>query len=651
MGPNEARCKMLLQNLNQQTIAKASKDPLFSRQREEDPYASYYTDGHILKPPYDFSFLYQLYEESDALQTNVQVMIKNVVGMGYTYTYLGEDRNKIPEKDNSDKTKLDNFFNECNEEESWIEIASRGREDYEVLGCQAIEVIRDYGNEVALTYHHPFELIRLCILTNEDYLEREVSIMRNGKRVTIPVVRPFRKFVKRTPLGKLRFYKTLGDPRPLLWDGTYGIPTPNNPLASEILYFYNHFGSNAYGMPRWIGSTFDIAGRRDAQALNWDLLRSQGISPMAIMVEGRLTDESWDEIYNMIMGAKGVENFNKIWVLQVNPIPTAIGAKGSANIRIENMTSMQRSDEMFTRYMESTKNNIRESFRNPPGFVGDASSYSYGSMQVSKIIGEEQVFGPERNLWDRRVNKKILQEAFGIYNWRYKSKGAEVSGAEEIRNAIATLTNTGAISINNAIQLANDALGRDFSEYKEIWGDYPLPIILRLIDRGVLKGLEHLSTGPLNPNPMGPPQKGTPEAGVQTLEGVKGTESLSNTQNVKQLAKIEDEAIESNLKYETLLKGSDITVHRDADGKLLYTVEKDLATNSYVYRDRDGLIFETRISKSAFPQEGFTTGENANINFPATSGQKKFIIDDEDDTDLDKQLSGNGGAVTQLNSL
>ena len=504
-----------LRQHNETVLNKAEK-AVYSRQRDEDLYNDLYEHGMVIKPPYDFGFLRSLYEESDVLQSSISAMTKNVVGMGYTMVYLGEDTNAIPDDALAEKEKLLSFFSEVNEAEEWIDVLSSAWEDYEITGNMAIEIIRNLQGDILFAYYHPVENLRKVAALDSDYVQDIVKIRRDGRVITTNANVFYRRYVAMLPNGSLRFYKSFGDPRPLRTDGSMN---GGGLLASELLWIENKKGVLRYGLPRWIGSTFDVAGRRDAQVLNWDALRSQGISPMAILVNGRLSDDSWDEIWNMIMGSKGIENFNKIWVLQVAATPNAVGSQGSADVKIQDLSSAQKTDEMFANYLKGTEDRIRQSFRVPAGFLGGTGAYSYGTLKVAKLLGEEQVFGPERNAIDNKINRLLLRKGFDIWNWRYKTKAAEVAGPEEIRQAISSMVSSGAMSINNAVKLASDALGREFSSFPESWADYPLPLVLKVLDKfGTIDGMEEITGSAAIPPELIDITPTTPTTSVQQEE-------------------------------------------------------------------------------------------------------------------------------------
>jgi capsid portal protein len=466
----------------------------YSRQMEDDPFDALYKDRKVLRPPYDFGWLYRLYEESDTLQSNVASKVQNTYGAGYDLDYKGEDADRKPAVATDEKDFLENFFEEPNDDDSWLELTSNAGEDECVLGQMGIEFVRNRQEEVFLAFYHPMKDLRMVPIDNsQDRVVENVTIRRGKQEITYETVKTYRRYVRLLRNGTLRYYKSFGDKRPMGQDGSRpGVKQKKE--ASELWWIKRNFGGLSYGLPEYIGSTFDISGRRNAQAINWDLMRSQGLPPVIFMVEGELTDDSWDDLWNMVLGARGTENFNKVWVLQVKPSPTALNQQGKASIKMESISNARGTDQMFSEYLQGTDDRSSGGFRIPPAFRGKATDYSYGTMQVSKQIGEEQVFGPHKIKWAKKINRRLFRREWGIEYWEYKGKSMEIAGPQEIRDFISALTAAGALSINNAILLANSALGRNFSTFKDPWANYPIQLLLPILNRETLAGMENIST-------------------------------------------------------------------------------------------------------------------------------------------------------------
>ena len=357
-------------------INKQETDVVFKRQTEDvaDPFVNIYSEHGLITPPYSMSLLYKIYEENDVLWECVDAMENNVAGFGYQMEFLGDD---ITEKDSpkamSQLKLATDFFDRVNETQSYTSLCKVVRRDFEITGNSAIEILRNKFGDITMLYHVPMSRLRMTAVKKATTIE--VSLNRNGKPITLKVKKRFRKFAQTlTTTGKqVRWFKEFGDPR--IMDATTGEymkkgEKPKIP-ASEILWRKNQFGDMAYGLPRWIGTILDAIGRRQAGFINYDLFENQGIPPMAIMVSGGvLTDETLEDIENLIRSARGVEKWNRILIIEATPEGMGLEDKGNAKIELKNLSEFRKEDLMFGQYIIATARHIRESFRLPVLYVG-----------------------------------------------------------------------------------------------------------------------------------------------------------------------------------------------------------------------------------------------------------------------------------------
>ena len=507
-------------------------ESLFKRQQDDisDTFTSIYTKCGLLEPRYNFNTLYTIYEQSDVLLECISAYQQNIDGFGYQLQYTGQDQTKKTEKDLSNFTKLKNFFDMANEAESWITIRKNMRQDLEVLGNGGFEVIRNLMGEIQLVYHIPFKTMRASILDPTPIIV-PCTIMRDGKLIKLRLTKYFRKYAQLEAGGKeVVWFKSFGDPRVMdkntgefLPAGT--LPIPNR--ASEILHFRLNFGGEVYGIPRWMGAILDILGRRNGQYINWDLMRSQGIPPMLIMVSGgTLTDESLEELEIIVRGMRGVTQWNKIAVLESSPQSTGLEDRGSAKIELKNLTEFRKDDLMFAKYLESSERNSRHTFRLPRMYVGASEAFTHATSVVARISAEEQVFMPERHNFDEVINLAIIQKEFGITEWIYATKGPKIVGSKELALGVDAFSKIGAFTINHVIAMANEAFGLQMSSFSEKWADYPIPIVLKLAELGRLGEIDTIvsdkslnETGPdMQPAPIGEAQKDIGEQNIRKME-------------------------------------------------------------------------------------------------------------------------------------
>ena len=477
-------------------LVQKADEVMFSRQVEEnDPFDTLYAEERLLKPVYDFTRLYTVFEESDILQTCVDAMKWNVDGFGYKLQFLGDDKtDKDKPESEAQRVKAENFFDQVNGEESFATIRKKSREDYEVLGNGAFEFVRNRIGDLQMIYHAPFNRIRISALSGRS-VNVPVQIMRNGKEVTVTVRRYFRKFCQVDEFARrLRWFKALGDPREMDYrTGIYGPVSPQF-RATELWHIRNEFAGNTYGMPRWIGAIFQVLGRRSASYVNYDLFQNQGIPPFLILVSGGvLSDDSIDEVESILRGMRGLENFNRAGILESTIEGLGIDEKGSARIEVKNMAEYRKEDQLFDRYLTTAKADIRHRYRLPDLYVGQSETYTHATAKAAQTVAEEQVFIPERGDFDEKVNLLLMRKELGITLWRYQSKGPRIVGSQELSAGVSTFSSVGAFTINHAIDVANDALGLEMSKFTELWADYPVAMVLELVKTGNLKGIDPIA--------------------------------------------------------------------------------------------------------------------------------------------------------------
>jgi capsid portal protein len=272
------------------------------------------------------------------------------------------------------------------------------------------------------------------------------------------------------------------------YEGEEGYKDGN--LASELLHY--KIGNDTYGVPRWSGNVANAMGLHAADFVNYDLFENQVVPPLAVMVSGgKLTSETVQDIKSILIEKKGVENFNKVIVIEAESAGD-IGQNTAIKVDIKELSFARKEDAMFTNYVDAGEHRIRGAFRLPPLYLGRADSYSKSTADSSKMVAEEQVFVPEREFEDEIINNTIMAELQAKYH-EFKSKGPRLITGEQIIDGFKEFGKLGVFTINEGIRVANRTLGLDITTYTQAWANYPVAIVLELAKLGMLSEIEEIS--------------------------------------------------------------------------------------------------------------------------------------------------------------
>ena len=523
----------------------------------EDPYLSIAEDmkSLLIPPPYSPAYLYRLYEESRILPRCISAMVANIPGFGYEVVWRGAGEAPSQEEREKDPgwNTINDFILKANNEHSLYTLRTLLRLDYEITGNWYLEVIRYGGRkqEIALLYRAKPIYMRLG--TAGPPVDVTYKLKRGGKMKSTTITRTFRRyaFIHPANLKKIKWFKELGDPRKMDCDtGKYeeqlsqGETILPEKLATEILH-YKEEGGSMYGVPRWIGNILGVIGVKQADYVNYDLFENQGIPPFLILVSGGvLTGDSIDEVEALMRKAKGVESFNKVAILEAEDISGDIEESTRVKIEIKTLTEYRKEDAMFLKYTDSNARSVRQAFRLPPLYTGEAEEYTFATAKASRVLGEEQVFKPERKLEDEVFNNRIFVD---IPDWDIATRGPEGIRSDEIATMFNNLAKAGVFTINQAIVQANKMFDLQIKTYPDAdkWANYPLILINALSRLGALilpKGLQDPKFQPKvadKPKPQTQPRLGDSEKSA--LENIFDSETVEAIEKfVELLPQIEE---------------------------------------------------------------------------------------------------------------
>jgi len=191
------------------------------------------------------------------------------------------------------------------------------------------------------------------------------------------------------------------------------------PVAgNELIHFMDVPDiTTPYGVPRWLTQMPSALGSRKAEELNLEYFNHGGLPPVMIFLQGgQLAKQARDKLNSYLSGeAKG--KLRGV-VCEVFATGGDLSSNSSVKTSVERFGGDNLQDSMFEGYDERCANRVRSSFRLPPLFTGDTSDYTFATAYASYVVAEAQVFKPERELFDERINNTVMKELAPEYVYR-----------------------------------------------------------------------------------------------------------------------------------------------------------------------------------------------------------------------------------------
>ncbi len=519
-----------------------------------------------IAPPYDPETLCLLLENSNSLRQNIDAYVTNIDAFGHRFEpaidldasdadqrvanaihierqRMKEDparrdepgvrelaatptpaevaarKREVAELMRHEKSRVENFFEYCCVDSSFVTLRRRTRLDIELLGNGYWEVLRNGAGEIVQFVYVPGFTVRLLpldpALVEIDH-KVKLSDLSFG---TTKVRHRFRRYVQVFETETV-FFKEFGDPRIVsrrsgrVFTSVDDLLTtdPSDGPATEILHFRVHNPRSAYGVPRWVGNLLAVLGSRQAEEVNFLYFENKSVPPLALLVSGgRLSAQSIPRIEDFIENhIRGKRNFHKILILEAEPAGSGgnIEHTGRMKIDLRPLTNAQQTDALFQSYDERNIDKVGQSFRLPRMLRGDIRDFNRSTADAALHFAESQVFEPERQEFDFIINRKILAD-MGIRFWRFTSKSPVNRDPATMAEIIRNLVNANVLTPEEGRQLAGEVFNREFKKISAPWVKQPVPLTLAGVavgpeEQSALVGPEVPSDQPA-PGPLVPP--------------------------------------------------------------------------------------------------------------------------------------------------
>lgn len=410
------------------------------------------SDVQIIEPPYLPRTLEALCQQNNTLNVCVAAIVTNVHGTGF-------DIKAKDEKDADDPkiAEITAFFEETYPGESFRDLRRQLGKDLERVGHCYIEVIRRLTGEIAFLRRLDPKMMRL--VKKGEPRRSSVKTLRNGKVVETEMMMRWRRYVQTLNGTQLLYFKEYGCPDPMnSTTGQWGAATASE-AASEVIYMTRDDDAlTPYGVPAWLAQIPSVLGSRKAEELNLTFFDHGGVPPMMVFVNGgSLTPAAANALRQHLNGG----NKHTIPVIETVSTGGSIESPSAVKVTIERFGSERQDDSMFENYDERCEKRVRRAWRLPPLFIGATDDYNFASAYASYLVAEAQVFAPERQEFDERINRTIMRELDPEGKFMFVSRPINIKDVDKQLNALKLAIEGQTIGRSQLIDVINSmtALG------------------------------------------------------------------------------------------------------------------------------------------------------------------------------------------------
>ena len=336
----------------------------------------------LVQPVYNLEYLARIYEVSPYNYAAINAKVANIVGLGFSFNETrkaNEALDNINDEKQLDRARrklnrlrqdLENWLEDCNEEETFTETMIKVWTDYEATGNGFLEIGRTAAGKIGYIGHIPSKTMR-------------VRRMRDG-------------FIQLL-YGKAVFFRNYGDqetPNPI----TGGEDRPN-----EIIHFKKYTPmNNYYGIPDIIAAQNAMAGNEFSGKYNLDYFENKAVPRYLITVKGaKLSPEAERKLLEFFqVGLKG-KNHRSLYV----PLP-ADSPDQKVEFKMEAIEAGIQ-DSSFNNYRKMNRDEILLAHRTPINKIGIPEGVKLAAARDADKTFREQVCRPAQDILEKKFNRII----------------------------------------------------------------------------------------------------------------------------------------------------------------------------------------------------------------------------------------------------
>lgn len=344
-----------------------------------------YTYLECVLPPYNLSWLAQLYDKSPAHHAAVNAKVESVFGLGYDWIESPKTkmaRNSIRTDGGlsrlestlaKEKFNIQQWLESTNNEEPFEEVMQKLGRDYESTGNAYLEIGRDKKGNIGYIGHVPSAYVR--VRKNRDGY---VQIFSNH-------VVYFRNFGAKN-----------------------ANPITDDANPNELIHFKKYSpGHMYYGIPDIISAQNPLAGNEFASRYNLDFFENKAIPRHVIIAKGvDLTANSRNKLVQFFEAGLRGQHHRSIYI----PLP----AGDQVDLKFESIEEGTQ-DSSFSNYRKDNNSEIFMAHRTPPTRAGVfEGNIALAAAQEADKVFKETYSSPEQAIFEKKI-KRLFAEVTDMF--------------------------------------------------------------------------------------------------------------------------------------------------------------------------------------------------------------------------------------------
>lgn len=345
-----------------------------------------YTYLDCVMPPENIDNLAKLYDISPAHHAAVDAKVASIFGLGWQLveskrykrlkegarTQGGHSRAEIFLKKAIDE--VEEFLDNCNEQDSFEEILRKIGIDYESTGNAYLEIGRDVTGKIRYIGQIPAQHMRVR-------RERDGFVQIYSNHVAY-----FRNFGEKNPN-----------------------PVTTEPNPNEVIHFKKYTPTNTYyGLPDIFSAKNSLAGNEFASRYNLDFFENQAIPRYAIVArQSSLSAQSINKLVEFFESGVRGQPHRTIFI----PLAKDVA---DAEIKFEQIDTGDK-DGAFASFRSDNNEDIFMAHRTPLTRAGVyAKGMTLAAAKDADKVFKESVSSPEQQIFEKKFAKVIREKSDAV---------------------------------------------------------------------------------------------------------------------------------------------------------------------------------------------------------------------------------------------